>query len=432
MKGSVGAVLLAGIALRLATTLVFPTLQQTLDKSVEFSTPITSFKSLREGIYLLNNDLPVYDGGVVHHSPMLLAILSIFNGSEFLVSLFYTIIDSLIALNLIHILNYFQNSINFNNPTWAIGLLYLFNPLSLLTCISRSSTIFNNLFISYSIYFALNNNLLLASIFIALASNISIYSLLLILPVSFIIPKNYSSTYSPTHSHSASIDSNKKKISNNNNANKISKLNCSRLRFAIFALLSFTLLIAISFIINNSNWNFIYATFWMDLSSSKNFPNLGLWWYFFIEMFDSFIPFYKTVFNLFIVSIVLTISIRFNSSQPFYSLILSIGWITLTKPYPTLGDISFFIGLIPFFKPLFGYLKYPVISSLLFLHAILLSPIFYHIWIDVGSGNSNFFYAINLVYALSVALIITEFCWAMLRCEYDKGSPNYKAKVAQI
>lgn len=89
-------VALGCIAIRLAVNSLFPSLQQQLDQSVEFSTPVTSFRSLQEGIYLLRNNIQVYNHGVVHHPPILIFFLSLFN-SDRLISLIYALIDGLIA-----------------------------------------------------------------------------------------------------------------------------------------------------------------------------------------------------------------------------------------------------------------------------------------------------------------------------------------------
>ena len=77
-------------------------------------------------------------------------------------------------------------------------------------------------------------------------------------------------------------------------------------------------------------------------------------------------------------------------------------------------------------------MRYPMFTALLFLHGILLSPLFYHLWIDLGSGNSNFFYAISLVYALALGLLITDIMWGVIRLEYDGGKPNYTRKLTQV
>lgn len=383
-------VVVACVATRLLIALLFPSLQQQLDKSVEFSTPVTSYRSLAEGVYLLQNGLPVYNGGVVHHMPLLVALLSLFH-SDKLTSLLYASLDGLVAYQLISMAKCF--TIKAVEP-WIVGVLYLVNPLVLLSTISRSSVVFTNLAISTALLSALQDNISVAAIAIAVASYLSFYPLLLLVPMMAV-------------------------------------LRSGRLKALVITFLTLAVLLCSSYKVNNDNWDYVRSTYGVLLTFSKIIPNLGLWWYIFIEMFEFFIPFFKAVFNLFVVSFILPFTLRFHK-QPFYSFILCLGWITLTKSYPTLGDGGFFLSFIPFFSPLFGYLRYSVVSTLLFVHSIVLSPIFYHLWIDLGSGNSNFFYAISLVYALALASVLVDFVWAMLRIEYDHGKPNLKLKLTQI
>lgn len=383
-------VVVACVATRLLIALLFPSLQQQLDKSVEFSTPVTSYRSLAEGVYLLQNGLPVYNGGVVHHTPLLVALLSLFH-SDKLTSLLYASLDGLVAYQLISMAKCF--TVKAVEP-WIVGVLYLVNPLVLLSTISRSSVVFTNLAISTALLSALQDNISVAAIAIAVASYLSFYPLLLLVPMMAV-------------------------------------LRSGRLKALVITFLTLAVLLCSSYKVNNDNWDYVRSTYGVLLTFSKIIPNLGLWWYIFIEMFEFFIPFFKAVFNLFVVSFILPFTLRFHK-QPFYSFILCLGWITLTKSYPTLGDGGFFLSFIPFFSPLFGYLRYSVVSALLFVHSIVLSPIFYHLWIDLGSGNSNFFYAISLVYALALASVLVDFVWAMLRIEYDHGKPNLKLKLTQI
>ncbi|CUS22789.1 LAQU0S07e00122g1_1 [Lachancea quebecensis] len=383
-------VVLVCLASRFGAAAVFPLLQQQLDKSVEFSTPVTSFRSLQEGVFLLRNDFPLYSGGVMHHAPLLVALMSSFN-SNTLISLLFTCADSAIAYQLIAMAKCFQN---LHLPAWVPGALYVINPLVLLSSVSRSSVVFSNLAISTALLSALQGKAVLSAASIAVAAYLSLYPLLLLVPILTLLPKDRFKTVAITFTTLAGL------------------------------LLS-------SYKINDENWNYLFSTYGVIITFSKIIPNLGLWWYFFVELFEMFIPFFKAVFNLFVVSCIIPFSLRFHK-QPFYAFILCLCWITLTKSYPTLGEGGFLLSFVPFFRPLFGYFRYSVISTLLFIHVSVLSPVFYHLWVDLGSGNSNFFYAISLVYALGLATVLVDLVWAMLRIEYDKGKPNLNLKLTPI
>ncbi|CAG99254.1 GPI-anchor transamidase subunit GAB1 [Kluyveromyces lactis] len=392
MVSSEWQVVWACFASRLAVSYLFPSLQQQLDRTVEFSTPVTSYRSLQEGAYLLLHNLPIYDGGVVHHVPLLVALMAFVQQAEFLMPVLFAAMDTLIAYQLMQIAKIYQRQLQI--PSYIPGVVYAVNPLVLLSCVSQSTCLFVNLSISTSLLFALSRQFSLSAICIALAGYLSPYAYLLLIPLAGICGSN-------------------------------------SFGLVVKCTLVSIVLQLISFKLNNDNWNYLTSTYWILITFSKIRPNLGLWWYFFIEMFEFFIPFFKSVFNIFVVSFIPPFTIRFNQ-QSFYAFVLCLGWITLTKSYPTLGDGGFFLSFIPFFKPIFGYLRYPVISTLLFIHAIILSPIFYYLWIGLGSGNSNFFYAISLVYALAISSVIVDLTWAMLRIEYDSGKPNLSLKLTQI
>ncbi|QLQ78637.1 hypothetical protein HG537_0A08850 [Torulaspora globosa] len=386
-------VLFACVVARLLVSLLFPSLQQQLDKSVEFSTPFTSYRSLREGVYMLENGFQVYNGGVVHQAPLLVAVMS-FIESDTVIALVYALLDAVVAYQLTCIAQCFAAFVEI--PVWLPSLLYSFNPLVLLSCVSRSSVIFTNVCISTAVLSALQGEIVVASMAIATAGYLSLYPMLLLIPLLSLFEGK---------------------------TVKVKAVTCSSVTLVS--------LLALSNVVCYGSWGFLEATYGALVRFDKLFPNLGLWWYFFIEMFEAFLPFFKAVFNIMVVSFIGPITLRFYK-QPFYAFVLFLGWILITKPYPTLGDAGFFLSFIPFFKPLYGYLRYSLLSCLLFLHAVLLSPIFYHLWVDLGSGNSNFFYAITLVYALALASIVVDLCWAMLRMDYDQGKPNYSLKITQI
>ncbi|AAS52411.1 AEL273Cp [Eremothecium gossypii ATCC 10895] len=383
-------VVIACVGSRLLISLAFPSLQQQLDNAVEFSTPVTSFRSLQEGVFLLQNNLPVYDGGVVHHLPLLVTLMSVVT-ADVAYSVLYAVMDALVAYQLMAISRQFKQ---LSTPSWVPGALYVVNPLVLLSCVSRSTVLFSNLALTTALLAALRDEALLAAVAIAAAGYLSFYAGFLVVPLLAVLQRG-------------------------------------RLLTAVVAALCLALFQLASYRLSDNSWVYLRSSYGVIITFSKLMPNLGLWWYFFIEMFDFFIPFFKAVFNIFAVAFITPFSIRFWQ-QPFYAFVLCLGWITLTKSYPTLGEGGFFLSFVPFFQPLFIYLRHSVVSTLLFMHAIILSPTFYHLWVDLGSGNSNFFYAISLLYALALASVIIDLCWSMLRIEYDRGNPVINVKLTQL
>lgn len=57
-------------------------------------------------------------------------------------------------------------------------------------------------------------------------------------------------------------------------------------------------LLGLSYLITGGSWEFLASTYGVHLLLPDLTPNVGLWWYFFIEMFDSFRNFFLCVFQL--------------------------------------------------------------------------------------------------------------------------------------
>ena len=75
-------------------------------------------------------------------------------------------------------------------------------------------------------------------------------------------------------------------------------------------------------------------------------------------------------------------------------------------------------------------MRYAFVTVSAVLYATLLGPAFYHLWIYAGSGNANFFYAITLVWSLSMTVIVNDALFAALRDEWETENPEMKGKRA--
>jgi GPI-anchor transamidase subunit U len=71
-----------------------------------------------------------------------------------------------------------------------------------------------------------------------------------------------------------------------------------------------TTLIFLSYLQTGNSWEFLSSTYGVQLLLPDLTPNVGLWWYFFIEMFDSFREFFLGVFWLHLVGYVGGFSFR--------------------------------------------------------------------------------------------------------------------------
>lgn len=53
-------------------------------------------------------------------------------------------------------------------------------------------------------------------------------------------------------------------------------------------------------------------------------------------------------------------------------------------------------------------MRHPLFTTMAHLYTLLLLPIFHYLWLYAGSGNSNFYYASTLVWALANGLGVID------------------------
>ena len=184
-----------------------------------------------------------------------------------------------------------------------------------------------------------------------------------------------------------------------------------------------------SFLITGS-WEFLTSTYGVQLLLPDLTPNVGLWWYFFIEMFDSFRGFFLGVFWLHLSSYVAGLTIRIRR-QLLFVITTILGILAVFKPYPSISDTSLFLALLPLYRHVFPLMRYTFLASSTMLYATLLGPAFHYLWIYAGSGNANFFYAITLVWSLGLIVLLADSLYAVLRDEWEVERPDMKGKEAK-
>jgi phosphatidylinositol glycan class U len=110
-------------------------------------------------------------------------------------------------------------------------------------------------------------------------------------------------------------------------------------------------LLYLSYMITGST-QFLSSTYGTPLLLPDLTPNVGLWWYFFIEMFDSFREFFLGVFWLHMGSYVGALTIRIRK-QPLFVATALLGIIAVFQPYPSIADSALFLGMIPLYRHVF-------------------------------------------------------------------------------
>ncbi|KAJ2129832.1 hypothetical protein EV180_001671 [Coemansia sp. RSA 518] len=395
-------VLAVGCLLRICILVMFGNfVHDYLPGRVELSTPVTSFKRLSEGLHLSAHNISPYNGGVFHQSPLLLLA---FKGLYYLPEAFsdavYIGMDVLIALGLAKLAGArvaraaqqvgVPGETRFVCRPSVVAALYLFNPLVVATSLAKSTIVFSHAAIIGALYFGLQGLVNWAVVCTAIATHLSIYPVMLIAPISLM-----------THSRSIAA---------------------TVLKFTALVLILHTLFVAIYGV------EYFTATVDFTIRVSDLQPNVGLFWYFFIEIFDEFRAFFIVVFQLTALAFAVPVAYRFRF-EPLFAGILLVGIMSALKSYPAWGDLALFLGLLPIYEDLLKYTQYVFLSANLLMFGVGLAPVFWHLWIEQGSGNANFFYAATLVYVFGQITVLFDLGSAMLRRELDIHEPETRTRT---
>ncbi|KAH8682485.1 GPI transamidase subunit PIG-U [Xylariales sp. PMI_506] len=408
----------AAAALRLLLFTAFPGLPDLLTGRVEISTPVNSFKRLQEGLFLYNHNVSPYDGGVYHQAPLLLPLFSLLPDPAtypIFTYILYIVVDLISANALYQIAESGEAGVSrlFKSPRrdkkwsgYVVAAFFLLNPFTIATCLARPTSVFTNCAILHAIAKAISGNPFTAMLSLSFASYLSMYPILLLPPLVLL-------AYDRTYNFKGP----------------------SLAQFAATNVLAVALSLGLFFLsslVLTGSWEFLASTYGIQLTLTDLTPNVGLWWYFFVEMFDSFRSFFLGVFWLHLSAYTPALSIRIRH-QPLAVLMLLLGVYAIFKPYPSIADTSLFFALIPCFRHLFPLLRYSFVTSSVVLYSTFLGPAFYYLWIYAGSGNANFFYAITLVWSLGQSLLVSDLAFATLRDEWEVERPEMKGKeVRQI
>lgn len=203
---------------------------------------------------------------------------------------------------------------------------FLFNPFTIATCLARPTTVFSNCAIVCAVAAAVDQRPVKSMLALASAAYFSLYPALLLPPLILLC-------------HDQSVGT---KSSLSNTASKLLP----------FFLGSLTWLLATSYVLTGFSWEFIHSTYGVHLLLPDLTPNVGLWWYFFIEMFDPFRAFFLGVFWLHLVSYVGGLCFRLRK-QPLFVLTTLLGIFAVFQPYPSIADASLYFSLVPLYSHIF-------------------------------------------------------------------------------
>ena len=211
-----------------------------------------------------------------------------------------------------------------------IGLFrYLFNPFTIATCIGRPTSVFTNCAILYAVAQAVSGRPFTSMLALALASYLALYPALLLPPLVLLCyDRRVRGAEAPVNG----------------------SLLTAKYLAAFFASVAWFL--HLSNILTGGESEYLASTYGVHLLLPDLTPNVGLWWYFFIEMFDSFREFFLGVFWLHLGGYVGALCIRLRS-QPLFVITTLLGIFAVFKPYPSISDTSLYFAMLPLYRHVF-------------------------------------------------------------------------------
>ncbi|KAJ0594467.1 putative GPI transamidase subunit PIG-U [Helianthus annuus] len=434
----------ASIVLRLVLIVYFP---NTLNFSSrpEVSTPITSLRRLAEGYWLKQSSMSPYAGSMYHGSPLLLSILGPLTGdrgegqSHLLCGLAFVIADFITAILIRAIGQLLQvadiqslkslgaskfSKTSENFPAGDIAaLVYLWNPLTIITCLGYSTSPIENLMIVLSLYGACRRLVPLAAFGLVMASHLSLYPVILIIPLVLLI--------------GSGLDTPPRKLFlQPNHGDGYKKTNFSWRRVVLFFLwasvwaLYVLVLCSISLKEYSGLGEMFKRTYGFILSVEDLSPNIGVLWYFFAEVFDFFRDFFLIVFHINILFMVLPLAIRLHH-RPCFLAFVYVAISSILKSYPSVGDSALYLGLLGLFVNALADMQFSFFLFSGYLGTLLLSPVMHNLWIWRGTGNANFYFATAMAYACFQIILVVESVSSMLNHDraLKKGATPVAKKV---
>ena len=384
-----------------------------LSDRVELATPLNSYKRLVEGLTLYQSGVDPYSGALFHETPLALFLFKAVRNYPPLIPMVFVLSDLLSAFILgrlatqVHrvlIRNqerdrkaYHQDAedllVTGNGFAKVTQMTYLFHPYLIANCGAKTTTTFTNLVILVFLWACVSKKRVLASATLALATYQTFYPVMLLFPLCLTLAMD-----------DVSGDVNLKKLP----VVIVSTLASFLAAFTALNWASYTLM---------GSWNFLYSTHGFVLSVPELTPNIGLFWYFFTEMFEHFRLFFVWTFqlNCFVYVLPLTIKLK---KQPFLLAWTLLALTTIFKSYPCYGDVGLYLAILPILSYLFPYMKQMFFAANMFVAATVLGPIMYQMWIYNGSANSNYYFAINLVFGVAQILLVTDLLFAQIKREF--------------
>jgi len=364
-----------------------------ISSHIAVGTGIWSFRDFKEGKYLLQRNIDPYSSNVYRGSPFYLQLFSL-TESPWVLFFLLTAADLITMISLKSIAKYFQQKLvqrgDFqlesshvpfrpSSPYFpiAVGLVFWFNPCSMISNAGLSCVALNHALVSLTIFFYSLNSASLAAFTLAVGILCDVYPVLM-LPCLLYVYFGHK-------------------------------------QFAKGIIFIFILISTLFFGLQTQrnivgSWSFL-DKFYGSMFLSRIFaPNFGMQWYTMQLIFSRFVSYFTVVFNAVPLACNLPILIRFRK-HPVFVMVANVLVGTIFRAFPTVADYTFSICLVIPCVYLFREFKFIYwLGSFMICFAASSVAMFNH-WMH-KFGNANFYYFQNLLFNICMFWFMLE----MLRC----------------
>uniref|UniRef100_A0A914XA90 Phosphatidylinositol glycan anchor biosynthesis class U protein n=1 Tax=Plectus sambesii TaxID=2011161 RepID=A0A914XA90_9BILA len=282
----------------------------------------------------------------------------------------------------------FVRSMDVASAAVVVQVCYLFNPFGIASCIAMTTSVFHNFLIAAALVAFQSGRPYVSASVLALVSMLGLYPAVLMVPIAL---------------HYATAGGNSKTPFDWTAFCSSIAVFCSVWAGALYMIVTLS-----------GSWQFLQSTYLFFVLVPDLTPTVGVFWYFFTEVFDHFRLFFLWVFqlNIFIFVIPLALTLRRSPMMLFHILLIL---IAVFKPYPSVGDAVVYMALLPIWRHLYLYIRHSFLAACTMAVFAVLAPVMWKLWIQDGSANANFYFAITLAYCTAQIFLLTDLLYAELR-----------------
>ena len=286
------------------------------------------------------------------------------------------------------------------NLSIKVAAFYLLSPYSLFACVAKSTALFTNLIIATMILAASYNKRTTAIVLAAFLSHQSLHSFVLLPPVILVLE----------HQRVKSLGQSSVKYET---SETIWSICVSLVTYA----LSLVVLFVLSYYLMDESWEFINSTHGLLVTVLDLTPNVGIYWYFFTEVFDHFRLFFLWTFHINCFLYTLPLAVKFRSN-PHVFVIVQLILLSIFRPYPSISDWSLYLAMLPIYSHLFKFMKQGLIIGGCIITTSVLAPIMWYMWIITGTANANFYFGVVLGANVGQILLVTDLLFAFTKRDF--------------